>query len=391
MPKIALVKGPNLRDDGHVRIWESLHRQSRYDVVAFASHPERFDTDQIEVPVRHLSWPEGKFEVFGYKHFFSRALRKAKLPSDFLYGISELSEEFDIIHSNENFKGFSLQCALATSRSDCSFVFSADENIPYPLFQQSPFLKQVKRYVNSKADAITSVSPATKRALIHEGVNPEKIEIIPNSVDMSAFYTREPETFAPRFNLDIGEDTTTILFVHKLCEQKGTPHLIKAFERLNSQLGNTHLVLVGENKLSERQTDRIKENGSISWLGRVPHREMPYLYNTCDIFALPSVTMPNNEEQFGMGLVEAMACGLSSVTTEVGGLPYVTNYGETSLLVEERSADQLHVALRKLVTDENLRLELGDRARQRAKNTFESGVVATKLEALYDELLKTGA
>ncbi|MGB9931504.1 glycosyltransferase family 4 protein [Haloarcula amylolytica] len=387
MTKIALIKGQNLRDDGNVLVWEELNRNSKYDVVAFGSDPSRYDTSGIDLPIRKFPWVDGKYDLFDYDHFGFAALRKARLPAGYLYGISSLVEEFDVLHANENFNAFSIQAALAARNEDVKFTFTAGENIPYPRFQHNPILWWLKKFVNSTADGITTTTKAGKRALIHEGVTFEKIDVIPNTIPIDKFQPNIKNT-PTEYNLPTATtNETTILFVHRPSEQKGTPYLLEAFFNIQDKYNKTRLILVGENMMGENLTERIKQNDQINWLERIPHEQMPGLYAISDIFILPSVTMTNNEEQFGMGLLEAMACGLPAVVTDVGGIPHVTEPGETALVIDERSSDDLADALERLITNPELRTDLGQAGRQRVEATFAPSKVASELESFYDEVL----
>lgn len=380
--RIALVRGPYLRPDG-VRPWETLHQNSEYEVVAFESEPARFDTSGLSMPVRSLPWPEGRLDLFGYDHFFSRLIQKLRFPSDYLGGLGGLVGDFDVIHTSENFNTFSLQAALATRGTDTKLCFSAGQNIPYPLFQRSPLLWGVKRYVNAAADAVTTTTPLGKRAHIHEGVQPEKITVLPNSVDTEMFRPMDVDGSREFASEEIRSDTTNVLFVHQVCEQKGSEYLLEAFERLSTD--DTRLVLVGEDRLDPEPS--LDDRPNVVHLERVPYERMPLLYNLADVFVLPSVTMPNNEEQFGMAALEAMACGVPTVTTDVGGLSYVVDEGTTSLVVPERSVQELHDAIARLVRSPELRQELGASGRTRAEEMFHSETIAESLRTVYDEIL----
>lgn len=388
MPKIALIKGPNLRDDGNVLVWEQLNQMSDYDVVAFASDPPKYDPSGIDLPVRSLPWLDGRYNLLGYQHILSLVLRKARLPSGFLRGIRSLESNFDILHANENFNAFSIQAALATRNSDTKFTFTAGENIPYPRFQHSPLLWKLKQFVNNSAEGITTTTRAGKRALIHEGVPFDKIDVVPNTVPLDTF---QPGVLASPVKIGLPTSVTdelVILFVHKPSKQKGTPYLLDAFDKLKSEKKDIRLILVGKNRLEDQLFERIERSDQINWIERVPHERMPILYEIADIFTLPSVTMTNNEEQFGMGLLEAMASGLPAVVTDVGGLPYVAEAGETALVVQERSTDELAQALDKLINNPKMRDKLGSAGRKRAEELFAPQYVARSLESFYDGVLE---
>lgn len=383
--RIALIRGPYLRPNG-VYAWEALDRTTEHEVVAFESDPSRFDTDELNIPVKQLRWLDGTTDIAGYDRFFKRALSRFGFPSDYLQGVRGLVEDFDIIHTSENFNAFSLQAAVATKNTDTGFSFSTGENIPYPLNQRSPLMWKMKSFVNAQADAITTTTQLGKRALIHEGVPHSKITVVPNCI--------KPELFSPMADVDLEDvglpkkyaDETNILFVHGLTEQKGVPYLLEAFQQLEHE--NVNLVLVGDNQLSAEQTATITNADQITWLKQVPYEDMPPLYNSCDIFVLPSVTMTNNEEQFGMAVVEAMACELPTIVTNVGGLPFVVDRNRSSTVVSERSSEELREALSSLVVNKDLRESMGAAGREHVLSAYHPESVSDILREFYESSYK---
>ena len=231
MIRVALVRGPFLRPNGAYP-WEFLHNLSDdFEVVAFSSIPERFDTSFLEMPVVRLHWLDGKIDLFGYSHFFSRVLRRLHLPPHILWGLGRMLDNFDIIHTSENFNFFSLQAAL-NSRGK-RFCLAVDENVPYPMWQHSFIMWRVKRLLIRRADLITVTSDLGRRALIHEDVSDDKIFVLPSgAVDTDKFRPgpKKPEEIGLPTEL---ENMFNILFVGKVQEAKGIPWLIDAFGGLS--------------------------------------------------------------------------------------------------------------------------------------------------------------
>jgi len=385
MVRVALIRGPYLRPDG-VRPWEYLQNETEHEVVAFQSDPPRFDIDTLSMPVRQLSWPEGRLDLFGYDHFVSRAIRKLRFPSDYLVGLSSLTEDFDVLHTSENFNLFSLQAARATRGTETLFAYSAGENIPYPIYQHNPLLWRVKTYVNRCASGITTTTPLGKRALIHEGVSQENLTVLPNAVDLDRF---RPKTDVDPTAIGLpGElsTTTNLLFVHGLCEQKGTYDLLDAFSSLERTHEDGRLILIGDRDLDESAATYVDQSDAIVWRERIPYTSMPDLYSLADVTVLPSVTLPNNEEQFGMAILEAMACETATVVTNVGGLPYVVAENETSLVVPERNPEALADALLTLLSDPERRARLAKNGRIRAGQQFSPETVGNRLADFYDSI-----
>jgi glycosyltransferase involved in cell wall biosynthesis len=120
----------------------------------------------------------------------------------------------------------------------------------------------------------------------------------------------------------------------------------------------------------------------VRWLGHV--EDMPALLRSVDVMALPSYY----REGVPKSLIEAAACGLALVTTDMAGCrEVVTSHGVDGLHVEPRSAHSLAAALRDLDDDRVLLARLGDQAREKALAEFDERSVIARTIAVYDELL----
>jgi rhamnosyl/mannosyltransferase len=114
----------------------------------------------------------------------------------------------------------------------------------------------------------------------------------------------------------------------------------------------------------------------------VSREELPLYYRDADVFVLPSVWL----EAFGLVLAEAMASGTPVIGSRIGGIPYVI--GDAGLLVEPGDVGGLAAALRKVLDDPVLALELGARGRQRVLQEFTWSRTAARTLEAYADLLK---
>jgi glycosyltransferase involved in cell wall biosynthesis len=122
------------------------------------------------------------------------------------------------------------------------------------------------------------------------------------------------------------------------------------------------------------------ENGLLQWLGHVD--DMPALLAAVDVVVLPSY-----REGLPRGLIEAAACALPLVTTDVPGCREVVRDGVDGLLVPARDAAALARAIARLQDDAELACRLGTAARERAMAEFDERIVIQHTLAVYDELL----
>lgn len=114
----------------------------------------------------------------------------------------------------------------------------------------------------------------------------------------------------------------------------------------------------------------------------------PYLRDL-DVLVMTSRTLPNWQEQFGRVLVEAMACGVPVVGSDSGEIPNVI--GDAGLIVPEEDIDALRRGLLQLMQDDALRLDMGQRGRQRVMERFTQARIAADTVDVYRHMLAQGS
>lgn len=173
--------------------------------------------------------------------------------------------------------------------------------------------------------------------------------------------------------------------VARMDELKGTPHLVAAFARLAQTRPDIELILVGDGPERPNVESVVAEHGL---QGRVTMTgwylgDIPEMVASFDIYAFPSLW-----EGLPFSILEAMRAGCAIVSTDVGGIPEALKDGETALLIEPGSTDQLYDALLRLVDDPRLRRALGDAARERFVSAFSLDVMHAEVAAVFrDDVL----
>lgn len=376
---IAIIRGPYFRPNSTL-LWEYVH--NAYDdvsVTGFESDPAWFDASELDLPIESLDWWDGKLDAFGYDNVVWQFLEKYGLPSIALSGIRRIVDEYDAVHVTENFRLYSGYAALLCARSDTKLFVDSHENIPHR--PANPLAWAVKRTVNRQADGFTCPTWDSKRALIHEGVDADRIQLLPNVVDFDDF-DRAPKDATAASMPDHLESTFNFLFVHGLNERKGTYYLLDAFETVQSRFDDVSLILLGDNDLDPAYyRTHVADNPDVHHVEYIP--TIRHLYNLSDVFVLPSIASRRWKEQFGRALIESMACGIPSVVTNVGGPPHVVEDGENSLVVEPRSAEALADAMTALYGDDERRRTMGENAYEYVRENYAPEVVGEDLYEFY--------
>jgi glycosyltransferase involved in cell wall biosynthesis len=197
--------------------------------------------------------------------------------------------------------------------------------------------------------------------VLHNGVNPDQFQ--PDIV--ASAHKREV--------LGLGDDPV-LLYVGRVCEQKGTDVLIDAYTRLKPRIPNLRLVVAGPaeqfgNTHSSPLVERIRAVGGL-YLGAVDESELAATYNLATIFVMAT----RRDEMFGMAAIEAQACGKPVVCSAQGGLPEVVPES-SGICFPVGDSLALAAALERLLTDKPLYDSLSDAARRNAARFFWDKVV----------------
>lgn len=171
------------------------------------------------------------------------------------------------------------------------------------------------------ADHIFVASSITQKSLLIEGVNPEKITVIP--------YGAPIHYFQPQPKLDT---TFRALFVGRVGPRKGVHYLVQAWQQL--QLHQAELMLVGINEFPPNWLSQLPDG--ICYVPSVPHATLNQYYSNANVFVFPSLV-----EGFGLVLLEAMACGIPIITTPNTAGPDIITDGIEGFIVPIRNREAL--------------------------------------------------
>ncbi len=208
--------------------------------------------------------------------------------------------------------------------------------------------------------AIGSANRAFYRAL---GVADEKISLLPYTID-NARFTRDArlsaqEQAAVRERHGIAADRPAILYVSKLQRRKHPDDLLRAAQKLAAEGLDFDLVLAGNGEMLDELKAMAAASGvNVVFPGFINQSEMPRLLGACDVFVLPA-----QNEPWGLIVNEAMCAGLPIVISkELGCAKDLLEPGANGFGVEALDVDGLATALRRLLTDKELRAAMSRRS-----------------------------
>lgn len=251
-----------------------------------------------------------------------------------------------------------------------------------------PFLNSLNARVIKDADACTANSKRTAQAS-REISGREDIDIIPMGID--------PDLFTKSFDVEVLRNKyeiegESILFVGRLIDWKGIDDLINAVPKILKKYPRTKLLLVGEGPFKGKLVKLSKSldvTNNILFIGEVSQEKLLQYYSLANVFVLPSMINYRGEtEGLGVVLLEAMACGIPVVGSNVGGIPDIISDGETGLLANQKDPDDLAQKIIRLLADEDLRKRIIDNGLKFVKKNFSLEVIADRFIRIYQDRIQ---
>jgi glycosyltransferase involved in cell wall biosynthesis len=214
-----------------------------------------------------------------------------------------------------------------------------------------------------QADAVFTVSASLREHVIALGVEPSKVQVLPNGVDPARF---QPGQTDPGVHARLGLDTGPVLgFVGGLRPWHGVEFLPPLLDRLAKRHVSLRLVVAGDGQLRPELQRDFCDRGladRVVFAGAIPHEEVPAVIRQFDVALAPYPNLSHDFYFSPLKIFEYMACGIPVVAAQCGQISDVVQDGRTGLLYPPGDLDALTAACDRLLSDAVLRAALGQAA-----------------------------
>ncbi len=329
-------------------------------VCAGASPPGDAEIDGVRV----TRVPErGRFSSAPFSPAFPAALRRA-------------ARDADLIHLHHpNPTG---DIALALARPPCPVVMTYHSDIVRQRFTRLLFGPVQERTMRA-CRLIMPTSPSYVESSPWLRRHRDRCRVVPLGIDLARFdatddVRRRAAEIRARWKRPV------VLFIGRLRYYKGLDFLVEAAAGLPAEV-----LLGGTGPQDEHLRTLAGGLDNVHFLGDLSDDELVAHLHAADVFCMPSHL---RSEAFGLSMVEAMACGVPVISTDIPtGVPFVNRDGESGLNVEAASAPALRAALDTLLSDPETRARLGEGARRRANELFSAERMCAGVKSVYREAL----
>jgi glycosyltransferase involved in cell wall biosynthesis len=253
----------------------------------------------------------------------------------------------------------------------CRYVVTIHDLIPFILPEtvgysyRERFVEEMPAIVKN-ADVIITVSEYSKKDIIqYFGIPEEKVVVTPLAAD--EIYHPIHHVGAKQFmKASYGIVHEYILYLGGFSARKNVLGLIQAYAQSLKSLENTYdLVIAGAPNDSHEEIvstiDRLGLKDRVIFTGFAPYSHLPYFYNAASLFVYPSLY-----EGFGLPPLEAMACGVPTITSNLTSIPEVV--ADAAILINPYDVDELSQSIIRVLEDKKLSMKLIVKGLERASH-----------------------
>lgn len=293
------------------------------------------------------------------------------------------SKDFDVIHAHD---WSSVPAASSIKKAtDLPFIFtlhSTERGRSGIHSEMSKTINDLEWYGTYEADEVITVGEDFKNEVSHHFSVPEqKLHYIPNGVEYDKF--KDAEDISHEVSLDW---ENIVLFVGRLCHQKGVRHLIEAMPRVLNKRDDVKFVVAGGGPVEHyrNMARSIGIDQKALFAGFVSDEKLLNLYHSADTTVMPSVYEP-----FGIVALESMATKTPVVGSYTGGLKETIVHEWCGLHVQPRNPDSIAWGIDKSLSDPTWNDWMGKNGEERVRNKFTWTTVTIQTMNLYEEVTGT--
>lgn len=224
-------------------------------------------------------------------------------------------------------------------------------------FNKNSFTAKNTVWILNKSDKILCLSKASYKELLSFGIPREKLDLFKYWINIDRFKKLNKKELRKKLKI---ENKFSILFVGRMIEKKGIKILVKIAQK-NS---NINFIFIGVGPEEKYLEDISKKYQNIKFLGPIKNSKLHEYYNIADAFCIPS----QYKEGFGIVIMEAVACGLPVIGSNIGGIPEAVDNSVS--LLSKPDIKNLEKNILKLYKDKKLYKKLQSNCRKYAEEKF---------------------
>jgi len=361
--RVALVVPrypPNIRGGGEISSSLLAKAIKKYvDIEVFSFDGRDFKEKEVDgIKVNRISIKQSPFKILKNMEAYN-FLRKIVKDYDIFHTYNmDLLPAVGLLTKKYDIKSVATLNGIVFSPSMSTYFIKHLSPKFYRNKLMMEYIKNIKHF--------TTICPYYKENWVKDGIEEERITVIPNMID-------------PSFKVienDKSDDVIRILFIGNYAKWRNLDTLLQAYSRLECQK-NTELLIVG--KGWEDTIRKYETKNKVTYLGGVPYGKIAELYSRCNIFVYPAAE-PKTTDRV---LIEALQSGLAVITTgNEYYSPIIRNMRE-GILIYPMNERELLEKMQLLIEDEKLREEIAKNGKKRVYEVCSPEKIVKKYVDIY--------
>ena len=367
--RVVHVFPPEVRVDPFYSYELSVRQAARGHRVSVATWTRQRTANKVKVA-------EG-FEVYRLKGVNFRLNGKiSEYP--LLPNLSNLLKNIkpDIIHAHSHLFLTTFSAVKAAKKLRLPSVVTVHgvsaERDAFTNFAQSSYLYTVGRWIFRNATRIICLTRSDAYEVMRCGADRSKIRIVPNAVDLNLFKPSTEKSNDPLF-----------VWVGNFVPEKGLRYLVKAIEVVIRECNDAKFILIGDGPMFPLIKEMVKKSGLndyVRFTGFMDPKSVSYILSKATGFVFPSL-----KEGMPKAVLEAMACGLPIIASNISGTDEFVTNGYDGLLVPPKNPQALGEAILNIVNNRNLAARLGANAKKTVETDHNWNTILDTLNSIYEE------
>jgi len=359
-------------------------------VLTSPKHPATSEEPELRDGIRHyrtpLPWGGAGLPYLGELQMMARLARRIRRVAR--------AEGARVIHAHSPLLN-GLPALWAARWLGLPLVYEArafweDAAVDHGTFKEGSFRYRLSRALETvvfrNADRVVTICEGMRHDVIGRGVAPERIEVVPNGVDVEWF---RPQRRAPHVAGRFGLNGDPVFgFIGSFYHYEGLQFLLETLPKLRSKLPGARLLLVGggpEEPALRKKAERVGD--SIIFAGQVPHASIRDFYSAIDVFVCPRRRMRLTELVTPLKPLEAMAMAKPVLASDVGGLKELIQHDTTGLIFDAENGESFVREAARVGNDMALRARLGDAGRKHVESERTWERLVSRYLAMYTALV----
>jgi len=344
------------------------------------------ESDKVKI-IEYRYLPFKSFHVLGYGKSMKQDIKISKTaflltPFLIIVGIVKLAgllkrEKYDFLHCHWAVPNTLIAVGARWLTGSRTKIMTSFPGSDVTVISNTGIFGRLLAHIISKSDYMSCNSSDLKEELVKSGINPGEIDYVIYGVNDDAVHFSAEKRAAVRKRLGIEDDTVLLLMIGRFIPKKGFSTAFRALKFIVKKNTKVKLAIIGDGEMKSQYESILKQDHTTDhalFMGYVNKDELMDYYSACDIFLMPSERKPAD----GLNTVvpEAMACGRPIIASNVGGNDLVVFNGLNGFLHSEGDYEQLAVLVNRLVEDECLRIDMGEKSLELVKEKFNWQAIA---------------